>query len=83
MPDRFLSDPYLHSRRRAASTTQKHSEDLAHKPAIAFRIFKGMLEKKYGKDGAAKRIYATTDCQEVLLLHSLQSSSLIQSHALK
>lgn len=25
-------------------------------PAIAFRIFKGMLEKKYGKDGAAKRI---------------------------
>ncbi len=30
-------------------------------PAIAFRIFKGLLEKKYGKEGAAKRIYATTD----------------------
>ena len=30
-------------------------------PAIAFRIFKGMLEKKYGKEEAAKRIYATTD----------------------
>ena len=30
-------------------------------PAIAFRVFKEMLEKKYGKDGAAKRIYATTD----------------------
>ena len=30
-------------------------------PAIAFRVFKKMLEKKYGKDGAAKRIYATTD----------------------
>ena len=30
-------------------------------PAIAFRIFKEMLEKKYGADGAAKRIYATTD----------------------
>lgn len=30
-------------------------------PAVAFRIFKKMLEKKYGKDGAAKRIYATTD----------------------
>ena len=30
-------------------------------PAIAFRIFKEMLEKKYGKEGAAKRIYATTD----------------------
>ncbi len=30
-------------------------------PAIAFRVFKSMLEKKYGKEGAAKRIYATTD----------------------
>ncbi len=30
-------------------------------PAIAFRVFKEMLEKKYGKDEAAKRIYATTD----------------------
>ena len=30
-------------------------------PAVAFRIFKEMLEKKYGKEEAAKRIYATTD----------------------
>ncbi len=30
-------------------------------PAIAFRIFKDLLEKKYGKDGAKERIYATTD----------------------
>ena len=30
-------------------------------PAIAFRVFKAMLEEKYGKEGAAKRIYATTD----------------------
>lgn len=30
-------------------------------PAIAFRVFKKMIEEKYGKDGAAKRIYATTD----------------------
>ena len=30
-------------------------------PAIAFRIFKELLENKYGKEGAAKRIYATTD----------------------
>ena len=30
-------------------------------PAIAFRIFKSMLEKRYGKEEAAKRIYATTD----------------------
>ena len=30
-------------------------------PAIAFRIFKELLEKKYGKEGARARIYATTD----------------------
>ncbi len=32
-------------------------------PAIAFRIFKDILEKKYGKEEAAKRIYATTDAK--------------------
>ena len=30
-------------------------------PAIAFRIFKALIEKKYGKEGAKSRIYATTD----------------------
>ena len=30
-------------------------------PAIAFRVFKEILEKKYGKDGAKERIYSTTD----------------------
>lgn len=30
-------------------------------PAIAFRIFRELLERQYGKDGARKRIYATTD----------------------
>lgn len=30
-------------------------------PAIAFRVFKKMLIEKYGKEEAAKRIYATTD----------------------
>lgn len=30
-------------------------------PAIAFRIFREVLEKKYGKEGARSRIYATTD----------------------
>lgn len=30
-------------------------------PAVAFRVFRGLLEKKYGKQGAAKRIYCTTD----------------------
>ncbi|MCG7319300.1 glucose-6-phosphate isomerase [Brevibacillus laterosporus] len=30
-------------------------------PAIAFRIFREFMEKKYGKEEARKRIYATTD----------------------
>ncbi|MBS4025332.1 MAG: glucose-6-phosphate isomerase, partial [Clostridia bacterium] len=30
-------------------------------PAIAFRIFRQLLEERYGKEGAAKRIVATTD----------------------
>ncbi len=38
-------------------------------PAIAFRVFKEMLEKKYGKEGAAKRIYATTDKAKGALKH--------------
>ena len=29
--------------------------------AIAFRVFRELLIKKYGQEGAAKRIYATTD----------------------
>lgn len=32
-------------------------------PAIAFRIMKEFMEAKYGKEEAAKRIYATTDKQ--------------------
>ena len=38
-------------------------------PAIAFRIFKEKLEKKYGKEEAAKRIYATTDKAKGALKH--------------
>ena len=30
-------------------------------PAVAFRIFKALLEEKYGKEEAKERIYATTD----------------------
>lgn len=30
-------------------------------PAIAFRVFRSLLEEKYGEEEAAKRIYCTTD----------------------
>ena len=33
-------------------------------PAIAFRIFREILEQKYGLEGAKKRIYVTTDAKK-------------------
>lgn len=39
-------------------------------PAIAFRILKGLLEKKYGKEGAKERIFATTDISKGALKKS-------------
>ncbi|MBE6553960.1 MAG: glucose-6-phosphate isomerase [Ruminococcaceae bacterium] len=30
-------------------------------PAIAFRVFRALLEKKYGKEGSKERIFVTTD----------------------
>lgn len=30
-------------------------------PALAFRVFKKLVEEKYGKEGAKERIFATTD----------------------
>ena len=33
-------------------------------PAVAFRVFRELLEKKYGKDGARERIFVTTDKQK-------------------
>jgi len=37
-------------------------------PAIAFRVFRELLEKRYGREGAKKRIYATTDKAKGALL---------------
>ena len=33
-------------------------------PAVAFRLFKNLVEAKYGKEEARKRIYATTDAKK-------------------
>ena len=38
-------------------------------PAVAFRVFKKMMEEKYGKAEAAKRIYCTTDKAKGALKH--------------
>lgn len=36
-------------------------------PALSFRFFRELCEKKYGKDGARERIYATTDAKRGVL----------------
>ena len=33
-------------------------------PALAFRVFRDLVEKKYGKEGAKERIFATTDAKK-------------------
>jgi len=33
-------------------------------PAIAFRIFRNLLEERYGVEGSKERIYITTDCEK-------------------
>ncbi len=38
-------------------------------PAVAFRVFRGLLEEKYGKDGARERIFVTTDRARGTLKH--------------
>ena len=38
-------------------------------PAIAFRVFRALLEKKYGADGARERIFVTTDQRKGALKH--------------
>ncbi len=38
-------------------------------PAVAFRVFRALLEKKYGKSGARERIFVTTDKARGTLKH--------------
>ena len=49
-------------------------------PAIAFRIFKKLLEEKYGKEEAKQRIYATTDKARGALKTDRKSTRLNSSH---
>ncbi|MDR0883347.1 MAG: glucose-6-phosphate isomerase [Oscillospiraceae bacterium] len=48
--------------------------------AVVFRVFKELLEKKYGKAGAAERIYATTEYNEKK--SKLYALSLAEGYAL-
>ena len=46
---------------RDFSVTVSSKSGTTTEPAVAFRVFKQLLEKKYGKEEARRRIYATTD----------------------
>ena len=40
------------------------SQETTTEPAIAFRLFKQLIEKKYGVDGAKDRIVVTTNSNQ-------------------
>ena len=42
-------------------------------PAIAFRVFRDVLEKRYGSEGVRERIYATTDRSKGALVRLAQA----------
>lgn len=61
-----ISEDYLHELREILKDwswgiTVISKSGTTTEPAIAFRILKADLEKKYGKEGAGKRIIAITD----------------------
>ncbi len=53
---------YLQDKRFAINVISKSGTTT--EPAIAFRMFRVLLEERYGKAGAAKRIVATTDARK-------------------
>lgn len=64
-----FSGPYLSSllemaEKREVAVNVISKSGTTTEPAVAFRIFKQFLEKKYGKEGARSRIYVTTDLEK-------------------
>lgn len=57
----YLSDLIEYVKDKEFSVNVISKSGTTTEPAVAFRIFKKLLEEKYGKEGAKSRIYATTD----------------------
>src|SRR5690606_3728621 len=55
----------LHDKDFSINVSSKSGETV--ETAIAFRIFRELLERRYGKKGARERIYVTTDQANGLL----------------
>ncbi len=67
MSGKYLRDliEYLTDKDFAINVISKSGRTL--EPAIAFRTLKILLEKKYGREKASKRIYVTTDSRDGIL----------------
>ncbi|WP_067142394.1 glucose-6-phosphate isomerase [Oceanivirga salmonicida] len=61
MSPNYLQDIYNLVKDKDFSVNVISKSGTTTEPAIAFRIFKKLLEEKYGEEEASKRIYATTD----------------------
>jgi glucose-6-phosphate isomerase len=57
----YVTDLLEHIEGKEVSLNIISKSGTTTEPALAFRIFKDYMEKKYGKSEAGKRIYATTD----------------------
>ncbi|WP_414054082.1 glucose-6-phosphate isomerase [Macrococcus equi] len=57
----YLSDLIEYVKDKEFSVNVISKSGTTTEPAVAFRVFKKLLEEKYGKEGAKERIFATTD----------------------
>jgi len=57
----YMNDLYEYIKNRDFSINVISKSGTTTEPALAFRIFKKLLEEKYGKQGSIERIFATTD----------------------
>ena len=61
MSSTYLSELYEHLKNKDFSINVISKSGTTTEPAIAFRLFKKLLEEKYGVEGTKDRIYVTTD----------------------
>jgi len=58
---RYLKELFDVLEGREVSVNVVSKSGTTTEPAIAFRLFRSWMERRYGKEGARRRIYATTD----------------------
>ncbi len=61
MSSTYLAELYDYLKNKSFSINVISKSGTTTEPAIAFRLFKTLLEEKYGMEEAKERIYATTD----------------------